>query len=96
MLAHQAKKIQASRGLDVMKEFNTNPEIKQKIISGEMDFYDVAEEMSKAQTRKPPAPMRSPNGASGTNQPNAIESMSKEQFARLEKRISEGARYNLR
>lgn len=95
MLAHQAAKIKDSRGIDVMKEFNTNPEVKQRIISGEADFYDIVEEMSKA-PKKPPAPMRSPNGASGTNQPNAIESMSKEQFARLEKRISEGARYNLR
>ena len=40
--------------------------------------------------------MRSPNGASGNNNPNAIDSMSDEQFARMERKIKEGARYTLR
>jgi len=95
MLAHQADTIKARTGVDVMAEFTNNPEIKEKILSGKMDFYDVAEQMKSAPRRKPPAPTRSSNGASGQS-PNAIESMSKEQFARLEKKISEGARYSLR
>lgn len=95
MLKHQADRIKASSGIDVIAEFNSNEEIKRKIVSGEMDFYDVAEQMKQATKRRPPAPTRSSNGASGQN-PNAIESMSKEQFARLEKRISEGARYSLK
>lgn len=94
MLAHQADKIKASRGIDVISEYNNNPEIQKKIISGEMDFYDVADQM-KGTKRNPPAPMRSPNGASG-HSPNAIENMSSEQFKRMEKRISEGARISLR
>ena len=93
MLAHQADTIKAKTGIDVIDAFNTDGEIKQKIIDGEIDFYDVAE-MLKGSKRTPPSPMRSPNGASGQS-PNAIESMSKEQFARLEKRISEGARIRL-
>lgn len=93
MLRHQADRIRENKGPDVIAEFQSNPEIKKKVISGEMDFYDVAAEM-KSPKKKPPAPMRSPNGASGTN-PNAIEAMSKEQFARMEKRISEGARIRL-
>ena len=59
-----------------------------------MDFYDVAEQMKKAPKKKPPAPMRSPNGASGQN-PNAIESMSDDAFRRLEKRIQNGERFRL-
>ena len=94
MLKHQEAKIKASGGPDVTAEFMKNEDIKEKVIKGEMDFYDVAEYMKKPK-KKPPAPMRSPNGASGQN-PNAIESMSDEQFARLEKRIKEGARYSLR
>ena len=94
MLKSQADKIRANGGPDVIAEFKNNEDIKQRVVSGELDFYDVAE-MMKSPRRKAPAPMRSPNGASGTNQPNAIESMSKEQFARLEKRISEGARIKL-
>lgn len=97
MLAHQAKSIKARTGVDVMAEFDSNEDIKQKVISGEMDFYDVAEQMKAPARGKPPAPMRSPNGASGADQPNAIDSMSDEQFRRMVKNIEEkGARYNLR
>ena len=95
MLAHQADTIKARTGVDVMAEFNSNPEVKQKILDGEIDFYDVAEGMKTPAKRKPPSPMRSPNGASGAHNPNAIESMSDEQFRRLEKRLQEGARYKL-
>jgi hypothetical protein len=95
MLAKQANKIRETRGIDVMEEFNANPEIQAKIKSGEMDFYDVAEMMSKQQPKRPPAPTRSPNGATG-HSPNAIETMSSEQFRRMEKNISEGARYSLK
>ena len=94
MLAKQADKIKAKTGIDVIEIFDKNPDIKDAVISGEMDFYDVAEQ-AKGQRRKPPAPARSSNGASGQS-PNAIDSMSKEQFARLEKKISEGARISLK
>ena len=95
MLKHQADSIKAEGGPDVIAEWNSNEEIKKKVIAGEMDFYDVAKQMKQAPKRKPPAPMRAPNGASGTNT-NAISTMSDEQFARLEKRISEGARYTMK
>lgn len=92
MLKHQADKIRASTGVDVIAEFNKNNDIRNKVISGEMDFYDVAEHMKKsAAKKKPPAPMRSPNGVSGTT-PNAIDLMSDEEFDRLNKRIKGGAR----
>lgn len=94
MLAHQADSIRNKTGIDVVDVFMNDPDIKDAVISGNMDFYDVAEQM-KAAKKKPPAPMRSPNGASGTN-PNAIDSMSDDQFDRLEKRIREGARIRLR
>ena len=95
MLRHQADRIKAIKGPDVISEFQNNEEIKKKVISGEMDFYDVADYLkSQKSSRKPPSPMRSPNGASGTN-PNAIDSMSDEQFRRMEKRIAEGARIRL-
>ena len=96
MLRHQAEKIAKAGGPDVRKAFTENEEIKQKVVSGEMDFYDVADYLKeKSSKKRPPSPMRSPNGASGQS-PNAIESMTDEQFARMEKRISEGARIRLR
>lgn len=95
MLQHQANRIKAGNGPDVIAEFRENPEIRKKVIAGEMDFYDVADQLRKTAKRKPPSPMRSPNGASGKN-PNAIDTMSDEQFDRMEKRIKEGARYTLK
>lgn len=94
ILRKQAAKIKEKSGIDVIDIFSKNEDIKKAVISGEMDFYDVAEQ-AKTSRRKPPAPARSSNGASGQS-PNAIDSMSKEQFARLEKKISEGARISLR
>lgn len=95
MLKHQADRIRESGGPDVISEFQNNKEINKKVKAGEMDFYDVAEQMKQPAKKKPPSPMRSPNGASGQNNPNAIDSMSDEQFKRLEKRLQEGARYKL-
>ena len=96
MLQKQAEKIKAQGGPDVIEAFSSNEEIKRKVIAGEMDFYDVADELKKQTPKRgrPPAPMRSPNGAS-VSEKSTIATMSKEEFARLEKRLSEGARYNL-
>lgn len=96
MLAKQAEKLKAKRGLDVMAEFNSNDEIRQKVVTGEWDFYDVADEMAEAQQRRKstPAPMRSPNGASGSEK-SSIATMTDEQFKRLERNISGGKRYSV-
>jgi len=95
MLAAQADKIKAKTGLDVIAVFDKNPDIKDAVVNGEMDFYDVAEQMKGQQKRRPPAPTRSSNGASGQS-PNAIDTMSDEQFARMERKIREGARFALK
>ena len=96
MLQHQADRIKAQGGPDVIAEFQNNQEIKDAVVSGDMDFYDVANHLKERSSRKrPPSPMRSPNGASGQN-PNAIDTMSDEQFDRMERKIKEGARYQLR
>ena len=92
MLKHQADAIKGRTGVDVIAEFNSNPDIKKRVVSGEIDFYDVAEEMgSKPKKSKPPAPMRSANGATNDQQANAIMDMSKEQFAAFVKRVQGGA-----
>ena len=97
MLRHQADKIKAAGGPDVIAEFQSNEEIKQKVISGEMDFYDVRDELNKQTSKRgrPPAPMRSPNGASGS-QKSTIAGMSAEQFAKFDKSLDEeGKRYRV-
>lgn len=96
MLQHQVDRIQAAGGPDVIAEFQNNDDIMQAIVSGDMDFYDVADYLNeRSSRRKPPSPMRSPNGASGQN-PNTIANMSDEMFDRMERKIKEGARYELR
>lgn len=91
MLRHQADRIKESRGVDVIAVWNSDPEIKRKVIAGEMDFYDVADEIaSKPKKSKPPAPVRTPNGAANDQQVDAIMNMSKEQFNRLVKRVQSG------
>lgn len=95
MLQHQADRIKAQGGPDVIAEFRDNPEVKRKVVSGELDFYEVAEMMSKTKKRTP-APMRSPNGASSNARTLDFATMSSEQFAKLEKKIQEGARISLK
>lgn len=97
MLQHQADQIKAAGGPDVIAAYQTNEDIRQRIQSGDMDFYDVANELKNQKpARKPPSPMRSPNGASGRNNPNAIDNMSDEMFERMDANISKGARYSLK
>lgn len=93
MLAQQAQKIKANKGIDVMAAWQSDDDIRQKIASGEWDFYDVADSLS-SKPKRTASPMRSPNGASGTEK-SSIASMSKEQFRRLEKRLEEGARFKI-
>ena len=88
----QADKIIDKGGPDVIAEFNKNPEIKRKVINGEMDMYDVAEYMRSKRSKRPPSPMRSPNGANGIG-PTAIENMSDAQFRKLDKMLDEGVRF---
>ena len=93
-LRKQADKIKAKGGPDVIKEFSENEDIKRRVVDGELDFYDVAEMMKKPKKR-PPSPVRSSNGANHVT-PNAFESMSDEQFERLERQLDRGVRYTLR
>jgi hypothetical protein len=93
MLKHQATQIKADSGLDVIAEWNSNEEIKNAVINGEMDFYDVAKQMQKPQTRRrPPAPTRSPNGTVEYSK-GVIMSMSDKQFEAFEKKVQGGTRF---
>ncbi len=94
-LTKQADKIRANGGPDVVKEFKTNEDIKQRVIDGELDFYDVAEMMSKPK-RRPPSPAHSSNGATNYATANAFANMSSKQFQRMEKQIDKGVRYSVK
>lgn len=87
-LAAQASKLQ-QRGLDVTAAYHTDPEIQRRVLSGEWDFYDVAEAIT---TRRVPQPVRYTNGA-GFGGGVDISSMSDEQYARLKENLAKGKVY---
>ena len=94
MLRHQADRIRQAGGPDVIAEFQNNEDVKMAIIKGEMDFYDVAEQLTHTR-KKPPAPMRSPNGANGVT-PRSIESMSDSQFKKMDEMLDKGVRFTFK
>lgn len=91
LLAAQAEKIQQKSGVDVMSTFRENPEIRQKVLSGEWDFHDVAEALTQ---RRVPMPMRASNGASFSGV--SIANMTDEQFRRLNENLAAGKIYDAR
>jgi len=96
ILAAQADKIKANKGLDVAAYYNANPDVQEKVLSGEWDFYDVAEAMSQPR-RRVPSPVRSSNSAMGAAaDAGAIANMSDAQFDRLLKNLGEGKVYDMR
>ena len=74
--------------LFVTYELTDDPTVQQKVLSGEWDFYDVAD------YHRPMAPMRSPNGAN-TGAFN-VSNMSDEQFDRLLANLAAGKKYDAR
>ena len=88
-LYQQAQKIQ-KKGVDVIGIYNSDPDVRSKILSGEWDFYDVADMVRKS----PPAPTRTPNGANYNSA--SVKDMSDEQFRRLQDNLASGRKYNMR
>lgn len=94
MLASQAQKIKEKRGVDVMQAFNSDPDVKQKVVSGEWDFYDVAEQLGNSMRKHVPAPVRSPNGANTAS--FSFSNMTDEQWKRFNQRLEGGAVFDMR
>lgn len=95
LLAKQAQKVKEGYGVDVMQVFNTDPEARQRVLSGEWDFYDVAAYAASG-GRNVPVPMRSANGMGMANGGVSIANMSDEQFARLQNNLASGHSYDMR
>lgn len=92
LLAAQATKVNAKYGIDVVQTIKERPEMRQKVLSGEWDFYDVADAL--VSNRRMPSPTRTPNGAGvgGLN----IATMTDAQFNRLQENLGAGKRYDAR
>lgn len=99
MLFAQAGNIKDATGVDVMAIYNTDPDVKAKVLSGEWDFTNVlmqykAEEPADAPAHTAPAPVRSANGIGmgGVD----IRHMSGEQFRKLNEFLASGGRVDVR
>lgn len=96
MLAAQAAKIKSRNGVDVMAEFNSNNEVRQKILSGEWDFYDVVDAMGNPQQRQSsPQVVRTPGGQ-GLSGKFSVADMSDAQFEQLQRNLRAGRTYDAR
>ena len=90
-LITQARTIQAVVQADVMTLYNTDPEVRARILRGEWDFIDVWKQMQPAQT--PPVPVRTANGGVGTMN---IGGMNDQQFVKLNEMLKRGVKVDMR
>ena len=90
ILRDQAARIKKTRGIDVVAEI-TDEDTRNRILGGEIDFYGYLEE--RGNRKSPPAPARSSNGANGRF-PSVFD-MNDKEFAEMEKRLKEGARFGI-
>ena len=90
-LITQARTIQAVTQADVMTLYNTDPEVRARILNGEWDFIDVWKQMKPAQ--QPPVPVRTANGGAGAMN---IGGMNDQQFDKLNEMLKRGAKVDMR
>lgn len=92
-LMAQAEAVKRLTGIDVMEAFNSDDDVKRRIASREIDFYDLADEM-KEPARKVPPVVKASSG--DTSRRRGIMSLSDEQFDELDRRLEKGAHYDMR
>ena len=90
-LIAQARTIWAVANQDVMALYNTDPEIRARILRGEWDFIDVWKQLQPAQL--PPVPVRTANGGVGAMN---IGGMNDQQFEKLNEMLKRGAKVDMR
>ena len=90
-LITQARTIWAVTQTDVMALYNTDPEVRARILHGEWDFIDVWKQMKPVQT--PPVPVRTANGSVGAMN---IGGMNEQQFDKLNEMLKRGAKVDMR
>lgn len=97
-LVNQAESLTRATGVDVMNIYNTNPEVKQKVLSGEWDFADVLKNggFLQQQAAKPhmPSAVRSANGVA-IGQTN-IGGMTQGQFDTMNAFLAKGGKIDMR
>jgi len=90
-LITQARTIQEIARVDVLAVYNTDPEIRARVLRGEWDFIDVYRAVKPVSA--PPAPVRSANGSMGGMN---IAAMNENQFEKLNRMLSRGMKVDMR
>lgn len=93
-LLQQANELKAEHGFDAMALFRSNEAIKQKVVTGKLDFNDLYELYGQNSQPKPsiPAPMRSANGSVGSTA-SIVRTMSDKGFEKLDAELASGKKY---
>lgn len=88
----QAKTIQKSTGVDVMTYYHNDPDVQERVNSGEWDFSDVYKHTQ--QQSKAPAVVR--GGSGGNIDATDISKMSSKDFKALNERLARGEKIDAR
>jgi hypothetical protein len=94
MLIAQAKAIEAAGGIDVLEVYNTDPEVKRRVLSREWDFADVYKHMAGKSAHTLPTPSRRPNGSGFAAR--SIGDLSSEQFKKVQDYLAQGGVIDMR
>lgn len=94
MLIAQAKAIEAAGGIDVLEVYNTDPEIKRRVLSREWDFADVYKHVAGKSAHTLPSPARRPNGSGFATR--SIGDLNSEQFKKVQDYLAQGGVIDMR
>ncbi len=89
-LLTQAQTIRAITNVDVLALYNTDMEVRTRVLNGEWDLIDVYKRMKPAAV--PPAPTRSANGGVGVM---SIHGMDDGQFEKLNEMLKRGVKVDM-
>ena len=94
-LFDQSKTVQRATGVDVMSLFNSDEDVRHRVLSGEADFADIAREYGGQSTKKAAPPVvRSSSGS--TVKARTFADLSDEEFDRFQSSIGQGKVLDLR
>lgn len=96
ILIAQAETIKTLGGPDVLEAYNTDPEVKRRVLSREWDFTDVAKHLSgeKRPSNALPTPSRKPNGTGFATK--SIGELNSEQFKKVQDYLAQGGVIDMR
>jgi hypothetical protein len=94
MLIAQAKAIEAAGGIDVLEAYNTDPEVKRRVLSREWDFADVYKHVAGKSANTLPTPARRPNGSGFAVR--SIGDLNSEQFKKVQDYLAQGGVIDMR